>query len=117
MQSVNAKQDYHDQIRDVVAEREKELKDAERAADGFHARIEKVDDDIKKVEQEKKTEMDGEKTRGQQLQTIRRRIRELEAALQNAPPEFDAVEWNTRIVSSQKSCTMTTRLKQSTERA
>ena len=117
LQSVNAKQDYHDQIRDVVAEREKELKDAERAADGFHARIEKVDDDIKKVEQEKKTEMDGEKTRGQQLQTIRRRIRELEAALQNAPPEFDAVEWNTRIVSSQKSCTMTTRLKQSTERA
>lgn len=101
LQSVNAKEEYHDQIRDVVREREKELQETERAADGFHARIEKVDDDIKNVEQEKTTEQDGEKARVQQLAVIKRKIRELEAALHNAPPEFDAVEWNGKIVSSQ----------------
>lgn len=99
LESVNAKQEYHDQIGVVVGEREKELRDTERAADSFYARIEKVDDDIKKVEQEKTTEVDGEKTRVQQLAVIKRKIRELEAALQNAPPEFDALEWNTKIVS------------------
>lgn len=99
LESVNAKQEYHDQIGVVVGEREKELRDTERAVDSFYARIEKVDDDIKKVEQEKTTEVDGEKTRVQQLAVIKRKIRELEAALQNAPPEFDALEWNTKIVS------------------
>lgn len=99
MQAVNAKQEYHDTIQIVVRERQQDLTDAERAADGFQTCMEKVDDDIKKVEQEKKAEQEAEKTRVQQLGQIKRKIRELEAALQNAPPEFDPVEWNGKIVS------------------
>ncbi len=100
LQQVNDKQDYQRQIEVVVREREKVLKEAERAADAYTTQIERVDEDVKNVEQEKKAEVEGEKVRKQALAGTERKIRELEAQLSNQPPAFDAAEWNAKIVSS-----------------
>jgi len=102
LEAVNDKQEYHALIDAVVKERKKDLHNAERAADSFFTRIEEVDDSVKKLEQTNTSEKDGEKARKQQLITIQRKIGDLEAQLKNEPPQFDAADWNGKIVSCSK---------------
>lgn len=99
LQAVNDKQEYRRRVETAVKERQKELQTAERAADTFYVKIDEVDDKVKQVEQKIISERDADKIRKQSLIAIQRKIAELEAQLKDKPPQFDAAEWNTKIVS------------------
>lgn len=99
LRAVNAKQDYQNQIEVVIRERKRVVDDAERAADQDLRRVEDVEHSILQNQQTRKAEIDGDKSRKQEMQNIMAKIRDLEARQKNAPPAFDAGEWNTRIVS------------------
>lgn len=99
MQAVDQKQQYAAKIETVIKTRKKNVTDCERAADEAMRAIEALDGDIKKTTQAREAEESGDKTRKQDMQNIRSKIRNFEAALLNKPPEFDAQDWNGRIVS------------------
>lgn len=107
LEAVNRKQEYYRQIDVVVKERKRTVHDCERVADQALQSLEALSDEIKKVEQTRKAENDGDKTRKQDIQNIMGKIRTLKAQMQNAPPTFDAGEWNTQIVRRQV-CTIHT---------
>lgn len=99
MQEVNAKEAYQSQIEIVFKERKAIKKEAERIADIALTKIEETNDKITQKEQARRAEIDGDRKRKQDLQKIQLQIRNLEAKLQNTPPEFHSDDWNRRIVS------------------
>jgi structural maintenance of chromosomes protein 5 len=99
MRAVNAKQRYQGQIEVVVAERKKDVEGAERGADIALKKIDDIETEITQITQTRKAEADGNRKRKQDLDRIRGKIRDMEARLQNPPPEFDSESWNSRIVS------------------
>ncbi|KAH8811492.1 P-loop containing nucleoside triphosphate hydrolase protein [Xylogone sp. PMI_703] len=97
MRSVNAKQDYYGKILQVVEERKDRIRRVERKAGGIIETVEKLDDSIKDMENDRNTELEKDKKRKATKIQIQRKIVTLKANLQNAPPEFDAAAWNDRI--------------------
>jgi hypothetical protein len=99
MRAVNTKQHYQSQIEAVVTERKKDVEIAERGADIALKKIDDMDTEITQITQTRRAEIEGNKKRKQDLDRIRGRIRDMEARLQNPPPEFDPESWNAQIVS------------------
>jgi structural maintenance of chromosomes protein 5 len=100
LRAVNEKQEYQSQVRAAAQGRKMVVQDAEKAAVTAVDKIDEVQRIITENAQKRKAEVESEKKRKQDLQKIQTKIRELEARLQNAPPAFNADEWNTRIVST-----------------
>lgn len=99
MRSVNQKKEYHQKIMRVVEDRKASVRTLEHKADNVVKKVEELDDNIKDIENTRNTEIEGDKKRKNTLLQIQRKIANLRASLQNAPPEFDAAGWNDRIVS------------------
>ncbi|RFU26736.1 hypothetical protein B7463_g9588, partial [Scytalidium lignicola] len=97
MRSVNQKQEYHKKILRVVDKRKDFVQKIERKADDVIRKVEELDDSIKDIENTRNTEIEGDKKRKAAITQIQRKIVNLKANLQNAPPEFDAAAWNDRI--------------------
>ncbi|KAI9729503.1 MAG: Structural maintenance of chromosomes protein 5 [Claussenomyces sp. TS43310] len=97
LRAVNAKQEYQNQIDYVVKERKKAVEERERGADLILKKIEDLENGILQVQQTRKAEIDGDKTRRQEMQNVMAKIRDLEARMKNAPPAFDSGDWNARI--------------------
>lgn len=97
LEAVNEKQAYAETIGRVVDARQKEVKTAERSALTFQARIDEMDSKLKACEQQRIAEAESDKSRVQQINSIRRKIRDLEAQQMNAPPVFEPAEWNGKI--------------------
>lgn len=96
-EAVNEKQDYAEAIQNVVNARAREIKIADRTALTVLTKIEETDQKVKAGEQQIKAEIESDKSRVQQIQSIRRKIRDLEAQQMNAPPVFEPQEWNAKI--------------------
>lgn len=99
LRAVNEKQVYRDKIQEVVSDRTNALKNAERAADALVTEMTDLDESITQSTQKRDAESSGDTKRKQDMQKLQAKIRQLEAQYQNAPPEFDSVEFNDRVVS------------------
>ncbi|XDG07611.1 hypothetical protein ABKA04_007226 [Annulohypoxylon sp. FPYF3050] len=97
LQAVTQKVKYQKSIDAVVGERKKALRDAERACDQLLQAIETQDEQIKVLQNKKDAEGTSHATKRSDLAKIRRTITDLEARLQNKPPEFVGSEWNQKI--------------------
>lgn len=98
MQAVNKKQQYQAMVKAVVEERKKVVQTCESVADRAMSSVEASIDKLKEIDQTQKAELDSDKIRKQEITSIQRKIRDLAAQQQNAPPEFDPANWNSQIV-------------------
>ncbi|KAI1212753.1 P-loop containing nucleoside triphosphate hydrolase protein [Annulohypoxylon truncatum] len=96
-EAVNRKQKYQKKIEAVVDERKRALKNAEAACDQLLQAIEAQDERIKHLQNKRDAENNSHNTKRSDLAKIRRTITDLEARLQNKPPEFVGSEWNQKI--------------------
>ncbi|KAI1379036.1 P-loop containing nucleoside triphosphate hydrolase protein [Hypoxylon crocopeplum] len=97
LQAVNRKQEYRQKIEAVVGERKNALKNAEAACDRLLQTIEAQDEKVKHLQNKKNAEEGSHTSKRTELGKIRRTITDLEAKLQNKPPEFVASDWNIKI--------------------
>lgn len=100
LKGVNAKEAYMKTVQQVVGAREETLRHAEQAADATLAENEAVFSNINGVRikiEATETQFIAKK---KELQEAKRKVTELEAKYKNQKPaEFNAGEWNTKIVS------------------
>ncbi|KAI2467840.1 P-loop containing nucleoside triphosphate hydrolase protein [Annulohypoxylon bovei var. microspora] len=96
-EAVNRKQEYRQKIEAVVEERKSALRNAEAACDRLLQAIEAQDERIKHLQNKRDAEDNSHNTKRSDLAKIRRTITDLEAKLQNKPPEFVGSEWNQKI--------------------
>lgn len=99
LRAVNSKQQYRDQVGVVVKARGTAVGLAERAADSVMSKLEDVDNSLKEKEASRTAERNQDASRKSDLQRIQVKIRNLENQLKDAPPTFDAPEFNKHIVS------------------
>ncbi|KAI1417306.1 P-loop containing nucleoside triphosphate hydrolase protein [Hypoxylon sp. FL1857] len=97
LQAVNRKQEYRQKIEAVVGDRKNALRNAEAACDRLLQAIEAQDERIKHIQNKKNAEEGSHGSKRADLAKIRRTITDLEAKLQNKPPEFVGSEWNQKI--------------------
>ncbi|KAL7621545.1 Structural maintenance of chromosomes protein 5 [Parahypoxylon ruwenzoriense] len=97
LQAVNRKQEYHDKIEAVVEGRKRALKNAEAECDRILEAIESQDGRIKHIQNKKNAEDGSHNSKRADIARIRRTITDLEAKLQNKPPEFVPSDWNQKI--------------------
>lgn len=98
-EAVNRKQQYRQKIEAVVEVRKNALKNVEAAGDRLLQTIEAQDEKIKHVQNKTSAEHNSFNAKRTDIGRIRRTITDLEAKLQNKPPEFVARDWNVKIVS------------------
>lgn len=98
LQAVNDKQDYQAQVQAVADHCKGKVAEAEAAADEAAALVDAAEakclELVTKIEAEEK----GFTTKRQALAAIRREITRLEAQYAQKPRDFDAAEWNQKIV-------------------
>ncbi|KAI1457318.1 P-loop containing nucleoside triphosphate hydrolase protein [Annulohypoxylon moriforme] len=97
LEAVNQKQEYQRKIEAVVEQRKRALRDAEAACDQLLQAIEAQDEKVKHLQNKRIAEDNSHSTKRSDLARIRRTITDLEAKLQNKPPEFVGSEWNQKI--------------------
>lgn len=99
LQSITDTENYQQQISSVVQARRAAVSSAELEASELIKNVETLDENILEIGQSADAERAENKKRTQELQTIQRKIIELKARLNETPIEFNASEWNERIVS------------------
>jgi structural maintenance of chromosomes protein 5 len=100
LQSIDAKESYKAQIQVVVKEREQALKFAERDADAQARTIEALTENVKNIEQQANSILVAERKRKGELVKIEKNIRDMQARQKDTVIEFNAAEWNERVVSA-----------------
>ena len=98
LQAVNRKQDYQAQIQLVVDDRKFALRTAETAADEALTTIDAAEGKYQELTTKIEAEKIAFKTAKQELGRIRQKITQMEAEYRQAPKEFDAADWNRKIV-------------------
>lgn len=106
LEAVNKKHEYSQRILAVVDERKRALREAEAACEELYQAIEAQDERIKHLQNKKTAEEGSHTAKKTEIAKIRRTITDLEAKLQNKPPEFVAADWNQKIVGD-NCCTRT----------
>lgn len=106
LEALNEKEEYQRQIEAVEKERIQSAKNAERALAATVKEREDIEHRIKQIEDARKSEQDSDANRKRAKVAIERKISDLRAQLQQVP-EFDAADWNRRIVSVFKTITNT----------
>jgi len=99
LRSITTKEGYRDQIKAVVGHRKNALKTAERDAEAFLKSIAELEGNAKKIESDLSSITDSEKRRKSDISKIRAKIKLLKTKQKEEPVEFNAGEWNERIVS------------------
>lgn len=98
--TVYRKEANRDLIATVVREREQAVKNLEQEAGNYVKEFEAIDEEMKKNDGATQGEKSIETARKAAVTKIQREINKLEVKLQQDKPlEFDAAEWNNRIVS------------------
>lgn len=100
LQAVNRKQEYYSKIQAVVEARKRLLRTAETNADQAIGQVEAAEAKCQEVAAKIEAERTGFTTRKQEIGKIRSRINQLETQYKKRETrEFDAADWNRRIVS------------------
>jgi chromosome segregation ATPase len=98
LQAVNHKQDYQAQVQGVAEHRKGKVAEAEAAADEAAALVDAAEAKCQELVTRIEAEEKGFTTKRQALAVIRREITALEARYAQKPRDFDAAEWNQKIV-------------------
>ena len=98
LQAVNDKKEYQDRIEEVFQERRKVLRRCEAAADEILGELDAVKNKIQDLLNKGDAENGAYHTKRKELAATRRKITDLEAAYKRVPKQFNAAEWNTKIV-------------------
>ena len=98
LRAVNAKQQYRNQIDVVVKERKIAKDQAEKTADQIDRQFQQLHTENVELETKIQAERDGAKKFKSEALQLEGKIREHKISLKNAPPEFDALEYNERLV-------------------
>jgi chromosome segregation ATPase len=100
LRSITQKKVYQDEIEAVVKEREAHVKSAEQAANLCSINVTNLDEEVQaheaKIEELRKSQKD----KNQRINSHGTKIRGFRARLEEAPVEFNAAEWNERVVSA-----------------
>ncbi|KUI74467.1 Structural maintenance of chromosomes protein 5 [Cytospora mali] len=97
LQDVNLKQAYQSKVQVVFHSRKRRAKEAEQDAERDFARVLKIDDDIKNIEDKKAAEQNSLATKRQEISGFRARITNLEARYKGKCVDFSAADWNHKI--------------------
>lgn len=98
LEAVNKKQEYQAKIKLVVTDRQQRLRAAEAAADAAMGQVEAAESKCKEVNGKKDAERQNFAEKKQELGRQRKKLTGLEASYRQTPREFDAADWNRRIV-------------------
>jgi DNA repair exonuclease SbcCD ATPase subunit len=98
LQAVNKKQEYQSKIKLVVTDRQRRLQAAGAAADAAIGQVDAAQAKCQEVAGKKEAERANFSAKKQELGRLRKKITDLEASYRQTPPEFDAADWNRRIV-------------------
>lgn len=98
LQAVNKKQEYQSKIKLVVTNRQHRLQTAEAAADTAMGRVESAQVKCQELVVKKEAERVNFSAKKQELGRLRKKITDLEASYRRTPKDFDAADWNRRIV-------------------
>ena len=98
LQAVNKKQEYQAKVKLVVADRQQRLQAAEATADAAIGGVESTQVKVIELAGKKEAEKGNLTTKKQELGRLRKKITDLEASYRQTPKEFDAADWNRRIV-------------------
>lgn len=99
LEAVNQKQEYAQQIQEALQSKKKALKGAENATQSVARDIEKAADEIKGMNNSLEAEQKGFEAKRKELAGSRSKITAFKADLMNRPGEFNAADWNQKIVS------------------
>ncbi|EAQ89889.1 hypothetical protein CHGG_06508 [Chaetomium globosum CBS 148.51] len=95
--AVNRKQEYQAKVKLVVADRQRRLQAADAAANAAISQVEAVQTKSQELAGRKEAEQANFVAKRQELGRLRKNITDLEAGYRQAPPEFDAADWNRKI--------------------
>lgn len=98
LQAVNDKQEYQGRIEQVFQERKKALRNCEAAADEIIGEMDVFNTKMQDLANKGEAETAAYQAKRKELSVIRRKITDLEAAYKQIPKQFNAAEWNTKIV-------------------
>lgn len=99
LRAVNAKQQYQKQIDLAVKERKITKDQAERTADQIDRQYQHLQTENVELENKIQAEKDGARKHKSEALQLEGKIREHKISLKNAPPEFDPLAYNERLVS------------------
>ncbi|KAK3298273.1 P-loop containing nucleoside triphosphate hydrolase protein [Chaetomium fimeti] len=97
LEAVNSKQEYQAKVKLVVADRQRRLQTADAAANTAIGQVEAVQARCQELAGRKEAEHSNFVAKKQELGRLRKKITDLEASHRQAPPEFDAADWNRKI--------------------
>lgn len=101
LEAVNQKQEYASQIDAAIPGKAKALRDAERATLSMANDVAKAADDVKEMNNRLDAERKGFEVKKKELAASRSKITSYQADLKNRPADFNAADWNQKIVSRQ----------------
>ncbi|KAK5663218.1 hypothetical protein OQA88_6636 [Cercophora sp. LCS_1] len=97
LQAVTSKEEYLAQVEVVAAAKKAVLHAAEAAADDALKSIESVTSKAQEIDSQIKAEIESFNRKKTEISNCRRKITSLQAEHNQAPPPFDAGEWNRKI--------------------
>lgn len=98
MLATNEKEKYRDELNGVKNKRIQAVKKAERDITTVAEKLGAAEDEIKQIEEAVRSERETDGSRKNKIQQLQKEVTQLEAKLKD-PIEFDAADWNRRIVS------------------
>jgi chromosome segregation ATPase len=99
LEAVNEKQAYARRVERAIPGKENSVREAERRAQNLAREVNNASDEVKEFENKIEAERRGFDRKKKDLAASRTRITALQADLKNQPPEFNAADWNQKIVS------------------
>ncbi|KAG6013971.1 hypothetical protein E4U54_006041 [Claviceps lovelessii] len=99
LEAVNQKQEYAAQIREARPFMERALKSAEGATQSVAREVGQAAEQVKEINNKLAAEQKGFEARKKDMALSRTKINALQGDLKNRPIEFNAADWNQKIVS------------------
>lgn len=96
--AVDKKEKYRKKIEAAVKSRSAALRDAEGTADAALVKIDNIDSKSETLTGKANAELEGIQKTKQQIQKVRAHITMMEGSYKTPPKEFDAADWNQKIV-------------------
>jgi chromosome segregation ATPase len=104
LEAVNRKQEYAQQVEAAVSGRTQALSGIMRQAEELGRQVHTAGEDIKEFENKQDSERKGFDERKKEVAASRSKITALQADLKNRPSDFNAADWNQKIVGVHHTC-------------
>lgn len=100
LEAVNDKQAYAEKIKTAISAKAKELEEAQTVTRALVRQVKTSEEAVNEMGNKLEAERKGFDARKKDVAASRSKITAIQADLKNRPPEFNAGEWNQKIVST-----------------